>query len=188
MPNNIFMISGPSGSGQDSIIKGLKKYFSIERAITTTARKMRAGESQKNPYYFINKAEFKRKIAKNQFFEYAKEYNNNYYGITFKEINRLKKCDKVCLWKTEYKGVITAKKLMPGIIAILITAPLEILETRIRQREQDVDEKYFQERMKYTKKFLKHKHIYDYEVENIEGKLNKTTKKIADIIKKHQNL
>lgn len=185
MTNKIFIISGPSGSGQDSVIEGLKKYFPFERAITTTTRKMRAGESQKNPYYFISKKEFMKGISENRFFEYAKEYNNNYYGITFEEINRLKNCGKIGIWKTEYKGVITVKKLMPEIVAVLITAPLKIFEQRIRTRDKDANEKFFKERMDYTKEFLKHKDIYDYSVENIEGKLNETVEKVAKIVKKH---
>ncbi|PIR95197.1 guanylate kinase, partial [Candidatus Falkowbacteria bacterium CG10_big_fil_rev_8_21_14_0_10_37_6] len=50
----IFIISGPSGAGEDSVIDGLKKLLPIERVITTTTRAMRKNESQGNPYYFIS--------------------------------------------------------------------------------------------------------------------------------------
>lgn len=181
--NNLFIISGPSGSGQDSIIKGLKKIIPIKQVITTTTRPMRQGESQKNPYYFISKEKFKKDIKKNKFFEYAKEYNDNYYGVTHEEIKKVLKSNKIGIWKIEYKGVIAAKKLLPGIIAVLITAPLDILEKRIRSRSKNAPEKFIKERMDYTKQFLKYKKIYDYEVANEEYKLNQAVTEVLKIIK-----
>ncbi len=185
--NNIFIISGPSGAGEDSIINGLEKEIFIERVITSTTREMRSGESQKNPYYFISREEFKKGIKENKFFEYAQEYNDNYYGVTFNEINRIRRGGKIGIWKIEYKGVIAAKKLMPNIKAIYIGAPLEILEKRIKSRD-NVTEEYIKERMKYTKEWLKNKYIYDYEIENEEGKLGEAVKKTVEIIKKDANL
>lgn len=184
MPNNIFIISGPSGSGQDSVIEGLQKILPIERVITATTRPMRPGESQKNPYYFIGKTEFKRALKENKFFEHAKEYNGHYYGVARREINRVKRSKKIGIWKMEYKGVVTAKKLMPGITAILIYAPLKILEKRIRRREKNITDAFIKERMDYTKQFLEHKNIYDYKITNKEGELNKAVNNVAKIIKK----
>lgn len=178
----IFIISGPSGAGEDSIIEGLKKIFPIERIITTTTRQMRPGESQKNPYYFISQKEFTKGIEENKFFEYAQEYNNNYYGVTNAEIERVKKSEKIGTWKIEYKGVITAKKIMPEVKAIFINAPLDILKKRIQKRS-NVSEEFIKERMEYTKEWLKHKDIYDYQVINEEGKLEKAINEVAEIIK-----
>ena len=76
---------------------------------------------------------------------------------------------------------------MPEIVAIFITAPLEVLEKRIRKRSWVSDE-YVEERMEYTKKWLEHADIYDYTVENEEGKLDQTIGKVADIIKKEIGL
>ena len=185
MKNNIFIISGPSGAGEDSVIDGLKKFMPVERIITTTTRKMRPEEKSGREYYFINRNDFIKLIKEKQFFEYAQEYNDNYYGVTFDEINRVRASRKIGIWKIEYKGVLTAKKLIPGIIAIFINAPLEILENRIRKRG-NITEEFIKERLAYTKEWLNHLNIYDYRVENEEGKLNETTKKVAEIIKKHQ--
>lgn len=180
--NNIFIISGPSGAGEDSIIKGLETFLLIEIVITTTTREMRQGESQKKPYCFISKEEFLKGIKENKFFEYAKEYNNNYYGVTNNEIKRVAKSKKIVIWKIEYKGVISAKKKFKDITAILINAPLEILEKRIKKRHSVTDE-YIKSRMIYTKEWLKYKNIYDYEVINEEGKLDKAINKVLKIIK-----
>ena len=185
---NMFIISGPSGVGEDSVIKGLEKYFATERVITSTTRAMRAGEFQGNPYYFISVDEFKEKIKHNLMAEYAQEYNNNFYGVTEKELIRVAQTKKVGIWKMEYKGVMTIKKKFPTIKSIYITVPsLNILRQRILKRDPNVGEEYLAERMEYTREWMKHEDIYDYKVFNKDGKLAETVEKIAKIIKNNLN-
>ncbi len=186
MSSNIFIISGPSGAGEDSVIEGLKKYFQIERVITTSTRSMRAGESQGKPYYFISQGEFEKKIEQDELAEYAQEYNDNFYGVTKNEMERVKNSGNVGLWKIEYKGVITAKKKFPEIKSIYIAPPsLEILKQRILRRDPNISEEYLEERMAYTKEWMKHEDVYDYKVVNEEGRLDETTSKVAEIIKEN---
>jgi len=182
MKHNLFIISGPSGVGGDDIITGLFSVLPIERVITMTTRQPREGEVDGIDYYFINRAEFLSGISKHQFFEYAQEYNGEYYGVTQSEIERVMGSGKIGIWRLEYKGVITAKKIFPEVITILINAPLAVLERRIRNRSVVSDE-FVKERMEYTKEWLKHKDIYDYEVINHEGQLEKTIEEVAAIIR-----
>jgi guanylate kinase len=183
--SNIFIISGPSGAGEDSIIEGLREYFPIERVITTTTRTMRSGESQGNPYYFISREDFEKEIKSDQFAEYAEEYNSNYYGTTIKELDRVRNSEKIGIWKIEYKGVMIIKNKYPEIVAILInTSNIGVLEDRIRRRD-NVSEEYIKERTKYTKEWLKHIDIYDHTVINEEGKLKKAIQEVVAIIKNY---
>lgn len=183
--NNIFIISGPSGAGEDSIITELKKRMDVRTIITTTTRQMREGESEGDPYYFITQNEFEDLIASNGLVEWAQQYNGQYYGVTKKEFEDITSTGKIGLWKIEYKGVQTAKEKFPGMIAIFIMAEsLNILEQRIRMRD-DVSEEYIQERMIYTKEWLKHTDMYDYTVINKQNKLSEAVDEIEKIIKKH---
>ncbi|MBL7058319.1 hypothetical protein ISS03_03205 [Patescibacteria group bacterium] len=183
MQNNLFIISGPSGAGEDSIIQGLiKNGVILERVITSTSRNMRSGEVNGNPYYFLSREDFKKKIDNSEFFEWAKEYNNNYYGVTNDEIKRVERCGKVGIWKIGYKGVRTAKKLLPDIKAILINAPLIQIEARIRARDKGVSDEYIAERMMYTKEWLEYKYLYDYEVVNSNGNLDKSIQAVMEIL------
>jgi guanylate kinase len=184
--NNIFIISGPSGAGEDTIINRLEKELGVVHIITTTTRAMRPGDREGKPYYFISDKEFQDKIKNNEFVEYAKEYDDNYYGVTREELERAEKSGKIALWKIEYKGVMTAKKLFPEMIAIFINAEsLEILEKRIRRRAEVTDQ-YVKERLDYTKEWLKHLDIYDYKIINEEGKLDETVEKVKEIILKNR--
>lgn len=186
MPQNLFIISGPSGAGEDSVIDGLAKLISLERVITTVTRVPRTGESAGHPYYFVLSEQFQQKIASGEMVEYAKHYNGNFYGVTKAELERVAGSGKIGIWKIDYKGVETAKKMFSDIIAIFIIAPLEILEERIRERE-NVTEDYIAERMAYTKEWLNHTDIYDYTVTNEQGKLDQTIQEVLAIIKKHTN-
>jgi guanylate kinase len=186
MPNtksNLFLISGPSGAGKDSVIDGLAKFLPIEKVITTTSREMRAGESQKNPYYFISREEFKTGIEQGLYLEYAQEYNDNYYGVSRDEIERVKHCDKIGIWRVGYNGVINIKKILPEIKVINIRASLKELENRIKNRDANAAA-YIQDRLEKDKKWLKRKDLFDYDIMNSTGKLDKTIAKIAEIIKK----
>lgn len=184
MPNNLFIISGPSGAGKDAVINGLKKILPISQLITTVSRTMRAGERQGKPYYFISKNEYKKQIKQGKFFEYDQHYGN-YYGLTNKEINKINRKGekKIYYWQAEYHGVITAKKKMPKITTIFLYSPLEILIKRMKQREKNIDPKIFKQRIHDIKEWFKHQAIYNYAVENKQGELDKTIEKVAKIIK-----
>jgi guanylate kinase len=185
--SNIFIISGPSGAGEDSIIEGLSHKMPLERIVTTTTREPRPGESQGMPYYFLSQEEFQKRLQNGEFVEYAQQYNGNFYGVTREELDRVAASGKIGIWKVEYQGVMTIKKLFPEIKAILITvASLDVLEQRIRRRDQHVSEEYIQERMEYTKEWLKHQDIYDYAVVNREGQLQVAIDEVSNIIR--QNL
>jgi|AntRauTorcE11897_2_1112592.scaffolds.fasta_scaffold34084_2 guanylate kinase len=179
---NIVIISGPSGAGEDSIINAVLRDLPAEKIITTTTRKMRAEDKEGVTYYFISQEEFKKGIANNEYIEYAKEYNDNYYGVSEKELLRVAKSGKIGIWKIEYKGVITAKKLFPNIKAIFINAPIEDLKRRIKKRD-NLPSSYLEERMAYTKEWLKHRDIYDYEIENSDGNLEKAIEHCESLLK-----
>ena len=186
--SNIFIISGPSGAGEDSIIEGLKSILPIERIITSTTREMRSGESQGNPYYFISREEFEKNIADNKFTEYAEEYNHNLYGVTTEELERVANSGKIGILKIEYKGVMLIKKKFPEIKSIYIAPPsLEIIEQRLRRRDKNISEEYLKERLDYTKEWMKYEDIYDYKIVNEEGKLEEAIQKVAKIIQSNLN-
>ena len=65
----------------------------------------------------------------------------------------------------------------------MITTPLEIIEKRIRSREP-LPETEVQARLAHIREWLP-KSIYDYQVENEEGKLDETIAQVKAIIEKH---
>ena len=65
---SLIVISGPSGSGKDSICERLKEYKeNFYVSISCTTRKPRSGEEDGINYYFLSKEEFEEKIEKDDF-------------------------------------------------------------------------------------------------------------------------
>lgn len=181
MKTNIFMISGPSGAGEDSTIEGLRKYIDFEKIITTTTRKMRPGESQGHPYYFISREEFEKGLNEGKFFEHALEDNNNYYGGAYQELERVKSSSLPVIWKLDYKGVIAGKKMFPDAKAIFIYIPFDLIKKRLTARKEP--ENVIQDRLEYAEGWYKNENVFDFKVENKEGKLDETVQKVLEIIK-----
>jgi guanylate kinase len=133
----IFIIYGPSGSGQDAVIEGICKQTPCNRVITTVTRKMRPGEKQGQPYYFISTKKFENLLENNAFIEWARVYGD-YRGCEKKEIDRLLKMNKPIIWKVDWQGAKTAKKLYPKSIVFFIQPPSpDILKKRILKRGLD---------------------------------------------------
>jgi len=92
--NKIIIITGFSASGKDTLAKILNRKYGYNFVVLTTTRPIRDGESQRDPYNFIDKDEFINLISNNQLIEYKAYntlYNNNpdtwYYGVELNEIN-----------------------------------------------------------------------------------------------------
>ena len=54
MNNKIIVLCGKSGTGKDSLAKLVKERLNLNFVVSHTTRPMREGESNKNPYYFID--------------------------------------------------------------------------------------------------------------------------------------
>ena len=78
---SLIVISGPSGSGKDSICERLREYNdNFWVSVSCTTRKPRIGEEEGINYYFKNNEEFEELIKNDDLLEYAK-YGDNYYII-----------------------------------------------------------------------------------------------------------
>ena len=182
MNDSLFLISGPSGSGQDSVIEKLGGILPIERIITTTTRPMRPSESDGRPYRFISREAFEEGLKRGDFIEYARHYGGEYYGVAKREVERVRDSGKVGIWKVDWQGVRNIKAIFPSVQAILITAPLDVLEARLRRRDPDRSEASLRERMAYSRQFADHLDLYDFVVENRDGALDAAVQEVADII------
>lgn len=179
----LFVVSGPSGAGKDSIIEGLqRKGLKFYVVITTTSRPMRENEKQGHPYFFISKREFKRKIDCGELFEWANVYNH-YYGSTKQEVEKALEDYDIVILKIDPQGGRSIKKIIPRAITIFIVPPsFDLLEERLRMRGQDSDE-VINRRLKVARKELAHLLDWDYVVVNEEEALGQAVAEVMNIIR-----
>ena len=76
----LFIISGPSGSGKDTLlVKLFKAVPEIKFSISSITRPIRENEKPGEKYNFISKDEFENMIKNNELLEYN-QFVGNYYG------------------------------------------------------------------------------------------------------------
>lgn len=162
----LIVLSGPSGSGKSTVIKKLmEQRGNIHFSVSYTTRKPRAGEVDGVSYNFVDRAEFERMIANNEFLEYA-EYSGNYYGTSLKVIEDNQAAGVDVLLDIEVEGAANVRAKCPGVVLTFIVPPTyEELERRLRGRNTD-DEETIQKRLKRALEEIKEVPKYDYLVIN----------------------
>ena len=118
------VLSSPSGAGKTTITKKLsQKYPNIRISISHTTRKPRPNEIDGVDYFFVNGDEFEKLIKKDNFYEYAKIFNN-YYGTSKKLVEDFIKKDFDVVFDIDWQGT---KKLSQfkelNLIKIFILPP-----------------------------------------------------------------
>ncbi|MEE8435374.1 MAG: guanylate kinase [bacterium] len=137
----VFIVSGPSGVGKSSIIHGvLDRREDVRLSVSTTTRGIREGEEEGRDYYFADKAEFERMIARNGFLEWAQSYGN-YYGTGRIQLENILSQGFHALLDIDTQGALNIQKGFSGAVYIFITPPsLSELEARLRGRGSETPE------------------------------------------------
>lgn len=166
MNKKLFVISGSSGVGKGTVLKGfLERNPEFMLSISCTTRSPRPGEIDGVNYFFISKEEFQDCIKKEKFLEWA-EFAGNFYGTKKKYIKQCLEEGKDIILEIETKGAMQVKKQMPEAVLIFICPPsYETLENRLRGRHTE-DEATIRKRLDEVKKELKAAENFDYRIIN----------------------
>ncbi len=178
----IFILSGPSGSGKNTVYEGLRALDpDIVQTVSATTRKPRPGERNGVDYYFETVEEFKRRIDNGEFVEYV-TYGGNNYGTLKSEVERLTALGKTVVLVIEVRGALNIKRMFPEAVSVFIEPPsMEELIRRINKRG-DNNEAEIALRMNIAEDEMTYRDRYDYRVVN--GELDTCIKEVYDIIKK----
>jgi len=83
--NIMVVLSSPSGVGKTTLTKKIQqKYKTFTISVSHTTRSPRSNEIDGVDYHFVSHKKFEKLIDKNQFYEYAKIFEN-YYGTLKKK-------------------------------------------------------------------------------------------------------
>lgn len=186
MKGKLFLILGPSGSGKGTVIQYLKDNFKeFVFPISCTTRKSRPHEKEGDIYFYLTKEEFKKKIEKGEFLEWAIVHADNYYGTLKKPILEALEAEKIVIREVDMQGVKSIRALLPkeNVVSIFITTKSwEELKARILLRHQETEAE-LAKRYESYKKEREFASECDYIVENETGNPQECINKVIDIIK-----
>ena len=187
----LIVISAPSGTGKTTLVKRLlEKESNMIASVSFTTRSLRENEIEGVDYFFVDKSEFKRMVAMEEFLEHATVFGN-YYG-TQKEIvsNNLKKGLNVIL-EIDWQGAQQIREKMSDCVMIFLIPPSKnVLLSRLKNRGTDSKEEIenrFNQAVLDLNESSKFDHVLvndqiDEAVDNIvlciQGNLDKTNQSI----------
>ena len=170
MPENLhklFVISSPSGGGKTSLINKLfedSRSANFEKSISDTSRQKRQGDLEGKDYYFLSEKDFKDKIKKEEYVEYATIFGN-FYGTSKEEI-KTKYNNSNLILELDWQGAYAVKELFDDAKLIFLVPPsLDDLKQRLIKRNLDSSEE-IENRLSEAKKEISKSEMYDYLVLN----------------------
>jgi len=137
----LFVVSGPSGVGKDTVIQRfLPTIDRVMMSISVTTRTMRPGESQGHPYHFIDTREFYLYAERGDLLEWA-EVNGNHYGTPKHMVEDQVAAGLDVILKIDVQGARNVRRLIPDAVLVFIMPPsFEELERRLRARSTETEQ------------------------------------------------
>jgi guanylate kinase len=178
----VFILSGPSGVGKDTITKCLKDIgFPLGYCVTATTRRQRPGEIHGVSYYFLSEDEFAALEAAGGLLEHAVVHGQR-YGIPVEGLRAGLRTGHDVLVTPDVQGAATLRAKLPHAITIFLAPPtLEELVPRLAKRGSETPEERAI-RLATAEREMQRVDEYDYVVVNERGRVYESVEKIKAII------
>ena len=162
----IVVVSSPSGTGRTTIIERvLREDSRLRYSTSVTTRPQRPGEKEGKDYFFVSEKEFKQRIERGEFVEWA-EVHGFMYATPKAPLVEIVQQGGVIILDIDIQGAMQVKEKFPHCVTIFVAPPsLESLEQRLRNRGTDSEElikRKLQDALRETAKIPE----YDYLIVN----------------------
>jgi guanylate kinase len=181
---HLFIISGPSGGGKTTLCREVRRHFpDMIYSVSYTTRKPRKGEKDGVDYHFINKNEFKTRIADRKWAEWALVHGN-YYGTASTFLDEGLIAGHDILLDLDVQGTRQLLNHYSECVAIFIRPPsLEVLQRRLAARGSD-SSKTIAVRLRNAEKEIAQQDLYHHVIVN--DQLSIAIPELISIIEKYR--
>jgi len=137
----VFVITGPSGVGKGTLISRLlERVPDLELSISATTREPRTGEVDGRDYHFLGDEEFDRRVAEEDFLEFA-TYSGHRYGTLRSEVRERLAAGRSVVLEIEVQGAGQVRQAMRESVQVFIAPPdPSVLRERLESRGTDAAE------------------------------------------------
>jgi guanylate kinase len=179
--SNVFVITGPSGVGKGTLIRGLlERMPELEVSVSATTRPPRPGERDGVDYHFLIPEEFQERVEAGDFVEHAM-YSGNRYGTLRSELERRLADGAGVVLEIEVQGARQVRAAIPEAVAVFIAPPSRgALRARLIGRGADSPEQVDQ-RLRTAERELEAQPEFAHVVVN--DRLETATKELISIVR-----
>ncbi len=179
----VFVITGPSGVGKGTLIRGLMERLpQLELSVSATTRAARSGERDGVDYHFLAPEEFERRVNAGDFVEHA-DYAGRSYGTLRSELDDRMRAGVPVVLEIEVQGARQVRSTVPDAVQVFIAPPsLDILRERLIGRDTDHPEEV-ERRLQVATQELTAQPEFEHVVVN--DRLEEALDRLTDIVALH---
>lgn len=181
-PGLLFVVSGPSGAGKDTLVDALRQRLPrLRYSVSATTRDPRPGEVEGEHYFFLNREDFERRRAAGGFLEW-REYNDNLYGTPRDFVERTLTEGYDLIMKPEVNGARAIKRAFPDAVLIFLAPDrFSNLRTRLLARRTETTEEIAR-RLEIAHEEFNFVREFDYIVINAESRSDEAVRDLQAIL------
>ena len=137
-PGLLFVVSGPSGAGKDTVVDTLRARLPrLRYSVSATTRAPRDGERDGEAYFFYDRTTFEKKMAERAFLE-TREYNGNLYGTPRSFIDATLAEGYDVILKPEVNGALAIRRSYgSAVLVFLLPDKFSLLPMRLAARRTE---------------------------------------------------
>lgn len=166
MKGKLFVVSGPSGVGKNTILnRVVAGRENVQYSISATSRAKRPGEIDGKSYFFVTREQFEAMLQQGELLEYA-EYVGNYYGTPLKPIEQATQAGIDVVMDLDVVGALKIRKRVENAVLVFVAAPsFDVIRQRLIHRG-DVAPDVMESRLERARWECEQAGEYDYIIIN----------------------